>query len=290
MFIDIHGHAYRKPVVGVPGVPVFSTPEQLLERYEELGIEKAVLLPLIGPEFYMPQGNEEIIGIAQDFPGRFIPFCNLHPCALTNSPDAPLGNLLRYYKDLGCKGVGEVMANLPFLHPLVQNLLRHVEEVGLPLTFDMSTRIGGCYGLYDDPGLPQLETCLQNFPRLKFLGHGPPFWAEIGQLEKPEDRAGYPRYPIKQEGAVPKLLRRYPNLYGDLSATSGYNALARDPDFAVHFLNEFNERLLFGTDICAPDQPAPLAKFLTDLRDAGKLSSAAFTNIARENAIRLLQL
>jgi len=290
LFIDIHAHAYKRPVVGVEGVPVFSAPEQLLARYEDLQIERAVLLPLIGPEVYLSQSNEEIIETAEDFAGRFIPFCNVDPRAMTNSADAPLGNLLRYYKDLGCKGIGEVMPNLPFLHPMVQNLFKHVQDVGFPLIFDISTRIGGAYGLYDDPGLPQLETCLQRFPDLKILGHGPPFWAEIGQLEKPEDRAGYPPYPIKEEGVVPKLMRRYPNLYGDLSAGSGYNALARDPAYAVQFLNEFHDRLFFGTDICAPDQPAPQAAFLLELKNAREISPPVFAGIARNNALALLDL
>jgi len=290
MFIDIHAHAYRKPGPPRNGKQQFSTPEQLIKRYEEIGIEKAVLLPLVSPEVYLPQSNEDILEMAENFPGRFIPFCNVDPRALTNSADAPLGDLLRYYRDQGCRGIGEVMPNLPFLHPMVQNLFKHVQEVGFPLIFDISDRIGGDYGLYDDVGLPQLECCLQRFPKLIILGHGPAFWAEIGQLEKPADRAGYPKYPIKKEGVVPKLFRRYPNLYGDLSAGSGYNALARDPDYAVKFLNEFPDRLLFGTDICAPDMPTPLVDFLSKLKKARKISGLVFNKIARENAICLLKL
>lgn len=290
MFIDIHGHAYRRVGPKQDGRIHFATPEQLLKRYEELGIERACLLPLIGPEVYLPESTEEILDIVERYPERFIPFCNIDPRALTNSPEAPLGDVLRYYRDQGCKGLGEVMPNLPFLDPLVQNLFRHAEEVGLPLTFDISTRIGGTYGLYDDPGLPQLETSLQRFPKLIILGHGPAFWAEMGTLETPADRAGYPNYPIREEGVVPKLFRRYPNLYGDLSAGSGYNALARDPEYAVQFLNEFQDRLLFGTDLCAPDQPVPLVPFLLGLREAGKISEAVFQKIARENALRLLGL
>ena len=89
---------------------------------------------------------------------------------------------------------------------------------------------------------------------------------------------------------MPGLLRRYPNLLGDLSAGSGYNALARDPDYAVRFLNEFQDRLLFGTDICPPDQEVPQAQFLIDLRETRKISDAVFRKIARENAIALLGL
>ncbi len=290
MFIDIHGHAYRKAAPQQPFGQAFPTPDQLLERYDRTGIERAVLLPLVSPEVYLPQSNEDILEMTEDANGRFIPFCNIDPRAMTNSADAPLGDILRYYRDLGCKGIGEVMPNLPFLHPMVQNLFKHVEDVGFPLTFDIAAQIGGTYGLYDDAGLPQLERSLRRFPKLIIFGHGPAFWAEIGQLEKPADRYGYPEYPIKDEGVVPKLLRQYPNLYGDLSATSGYNALARDPDHAVKFINEFRDRLLFGTDICTPEAPTPLVDFLLELRSSNKISEEVFQKIARGNAIRMLGL
>jgi len=291
MFIDIHVHAYRiHPGPFRDGKPVFSLPEQVLQRYDEIGIERGVLLPLIGPEVYLPQSNEEIIEMAETYSDRFIPFCNIDPRVLTNSVDAPLGDLLRHYRDQGCKGIGEVMPNMPFLHPMVQNLFKHAQDVGFPLIFDISDRIGGDYGLYDDPGLPQLECCLGRFPRLIILGHGPAFWAEMGILETPADRAGYPSYPIKEEGVVPKLFRRYPNLYGDLSAGSGYNALARDPEYAAQFINEFQDRLLFATDLCAPDGPLPLADFLIGLKDAGKISEEVFSKVAKRNAIQLLGL
>ena len=88
----------------------------------------------------------------------------------------------------------------------------------------------------------------------------------MGVLETVADHCAYPSYPIKEEGAVPKLFRRYKNLWGDLSAGSGYNALARDVDYAVKFLNEFQDRLCFGTDICYADQKLPLAEFLIGLK------------------------
>lgn len=287
MFLDIHAHAYRKPC---PFPNRFALPEELFPLYDRLGIEQAVLLPLVSPEVYLPQSNDDILEMAEKWPDRFIPFCNIDPRALTNSCDAPLGNLLRYFRDRGCRGIGEVMPNLPFLHPLVLNLFKHVQAVGFPLIFDGSPTIDGKYGLYDDPGMPQLERCLQLFPNLVFLGHGPPFWAEIARLETPMSRAGYPRGLVQEEGVVPKLMRKYQNLWGDLSASSGYNALARDPEYAVKFLNEFQDRLAFGTDICAADAQVPLPGFLQDLRARGLISDAAFEKIARGNARRLLKL
>jgi len=289
MFIDVHVHAYRS---GPPqdGRTLFCTPGQVLQRYDELGIERGCLQPLIGPEVYLPQSNEDVLDMAAAAGGRLIPFCNIDPRGIANAPDAPLDRWLRYYRDRGCKGVGEVMPNLPFLDPLVQNLFRHVEAVGLPLCFDTAHTIGGKYGLYDDPGLPQLEISLRRFPRLRFFGHGPEFWAEIARLETPADRGTYPSYPVRDEGVVPKLMRRYGNLYGDLSAGSGANALMRDPEYAVRFINEFQDRLLFGTDLCTVKQPLPLAAFLIGLRDQGRISPAVFAKLARENAVRVLGL
>ncbi len=298
MFIDIHCHAYR---VKPPFLCDFCTPDQVIERYDAEGIERGCILPIVSPEIYFPQANEDILEMAEQYPDRLIPWCNIDPRVLTNSPDAPLGKVLAHYKDQGCKGLGEVMLNLPMMHPLVQNLFKHAEDVGLPVTFDGSDQVGGDFGLYDDPGLPQLEHTLQRFPELMIFGHGPTFWAEIARLETPGERAiifgprGHqvgilPEGPIREEGVVPKLMRRYPNLYGDLSDASPCNALARDPDYGPKFVTEFQDRLLFGTDLCGPEMPVPIIALLIDWRDTGKISREVFNKVARENAIRLLDL
>ena len=298
MFIDIHVHTRK-----VPGAPIcsgnvylngkqpYTTPAQLLERYDGLGIEQAVLLPGDSPECsWQPQSTEEVLEICATHPGRFIPFMNVDPRAMTNDWQSDLSGLMSHYKALGCKGIGEVTANLWFLDPLVQNLFRHAEMLDLPLIFHIGHKFGGCYGLIDNPGLGQLEESLARFPKLKFLGHSQAFWAEMAPLRQPSDREGYPNYPIEAEGAVPRLMRKYQNLYGDLSAGSGCNALKRDPKYAVDFIQEFQDRLLFGTDICAPDTPTPLVDFLFELRDSGRITDAIFNKIARSNAIRVLRL
>lgn len=291
MFIDIHVHVTR-----IHGPPrgksdAFCTPEQLIGRFDPVGIEKAVLLPLVSPETYLPQSNEDILEMVEKFPGRFIPFCNVDPRAVNNSADSPLDEVFRYYKERGAKGIGEITANLPFRHPMVQNLFKHAEATGLPVTFHVATHTtGGVYGLYDEQGLPGLEFSLAKFPALKFFGHSQAFWSEMGSLDKPEDRGGYPNYPIRQEGVVPKLMRKYKNLYGDLSAGSGHNSLARDLDHAVKFLDEFQDRLFFGTDICAPETGTPFVDLLKKLRNDGRISETVFQKVARENAIRVLGL
>lgn len=299
MFIDIHAHAYRKPV---PFVTRFCTVEELLRRYDEVGIEKGAVLPIVSPEVYLPQANEDILEMAEQYPDRILPFCNVDPRALTNSADAPLDRLLRYYRDRGCKGLGEVMPNLALADPRVQNLFQHAEKVGLPVIFDGSDQMGGDFGLYDEPGLPQLERTLQRFPNLILLGHGPLFWSEIGPFPPPPDpntvlrprrgqhRRPRPTGPILEEGVVPRLFRQYPNLYGDLSDWNGWNALARDPNYGPRFLEEFQDRLLFGTDLCSVDMPLPLIDLLRTWRQTNQISEEAFHKVMRQNAVKLLGL
>ena len=290
MFIDIHAHAYLFDSPPQDGLITFCKAEEVLRRYDELGIEKGVLLPLIGPETYLPQSNQEILEICRRWPDRFVPFFNIDPRGIDNAVDTDFSAWIDWFKARGCRGVGEFMPNMYFRDPRVLNLLRQFEKAGLPVIFDDTVYVGRRYGLVDEPGLPQLEMILRSMPKLILLGHGPAFWSEMGVLETVADRGGYPRYPIRAEGAVPKLFRRYPNLWGDLSAGSGYNALTRDRAYGIKFLNEFQDRLCFGTDICYAEQELPLAGFLLELKAEGALSEETFEKIARGNARRLLNI
>ena len=289
-FIDIHSHAYLFPGPPQDGHTIFCTPEEVLIRYDEIGIEYGVLLPLIGPETYLPQSNEEIIETCKRYPDRFIPFCNIDPRGMHNTIDSDFSIWIDWYVKHGVKGIGEFMPNLPFIDPKVQNLLSHVNKFNMPLTIDGNGVLGSGYGLYDEPELPQLELCLKTFPNINFLGHGPAFWAEMAELKDASDLSRYPDYPVDKEGAAPRLIREYDNMLGDLSAGSGFNALDRDHDYAVKFLNEFQDKLYFGTDICCFDQDLPLADFLRKLNKKGLLSDEAFYKIARGNAEKLLGL
>ena len=118
MFIDIHGHACLHPTFPWYG-KLWVTPKKLVEFFDRHQIDRGVLMPLIGPEFYLPQSNEDILEAAEQFPGRFIPFCNVHPKALMNDPLAPLEEVMLHYKKLGCKGIGEVTFNMDFFDPFM---------------------------------------------------------------------------------------------------------------------------------------------------------------------------
>ncbi|MBQ9940903.1 MAG: amidohydrolase family protein [Clostridia bacterium] len=290
MFFDIHAHMYKYPYPTEDGRFLMSTPAQVSKRYQELDITGAAILPILGPELYVPQSVGEVIDIANESDGKYVAFCNVDPRALTNSSDAPLGILLEHYKKLGCRGIGEVMPNLPWEDSMMQNLLKCVEKSGLPLIFDITAKLGYEYGIYDDAGLPQLERCLDKYPDLVFIGHGPAFWAEISALNDPADRLGYPRYKITKEGRVAELMRKYPNLWVDLSAGSGANAMLRDMEYAGLFMREFHDRILFGTDICFHDQSILQPQILRDLLGNGSLTVEMFEKIARKNAYRLLKI
>jgi len=290
MLIDIHVHAqYTRTVFPDAGVD-YPVASEVVAMLDAAGIDMAVMLSHMSPEAgwrYTPP--EEVLAMSRDFPGRFIPFMNLDPRMGDNSPKSDFRPMLDYYKNAGCRGVGEYTANLPFDDPLQLNVFRQVEEFGLPLIFHVAPTVGGTYGCYDELGLPRLEKVLKECPRLKFLGHSQPFWAEIGADVTPETRNGYPKGKVTP-GRVVELMRRYPNLHGDLSASSGYNAIARDLDFGLAFLEEFQDRLFFGTDICHQTQDLPQVSLMKRLREERLISPGAYEKIAWQNANVLLNL
>lgn len=297
-FIDSHGHCVLEYYVPYQSGPLkgrhqISNPTDMLEFYECHGIEKGVIHPLGNAENGLQsQSNEEVLEIARRYPGRFIPFCNVDPRNMFNSSKSPFADVLRWYRDKGCRGLGEIACNLPFTDGRVQALFKAAEEVGFPVTFHMAPFAENNFGLVDEDGLPGLELSLRRYPQLRFFGHSQAFWAELEQNLGPDRRFGNPAGQIQNEGRVQELMRKYPNLCGDLSAWSGYNALARDRAYAAKFLTEFQDRLLFGLDICSPEaerkSPRQLPALLRDMLASGEISETVFNKVARENAIRIL--
>lgn len=145
-----------------------------------------------------------------------------------NRLDTELGFLIEFYKKQGCMGMGEVLPNMEFFDPKMQNLYRCCEQAQWPLLFDCSGDRGEGYGLYDDIGLPQLRQALEKYPKLTFIGHGPAFWAELDMIGPNEARIPWLNTPLKGEGAVVRYMREYKNLWVDLSASSGYFAMMRE--------------------------------------------------------------
>jgi predicted TIM-barrel fold metal-dependent hydrolase len=295
MIIDIHAHCSPRPG-WLSYDPVrneyirWITVSELVRRMGEEGMDKTIILPLPSPESTIePVTTREVIEFCKEYGNRLIPFCNPDP-RLNSGSEKSLRFIVEEYESQGCKGVGEITANIYFDDPRTLNLFRVCEELGLPVLFHIGPYEGGCYGLVDEPGLPRLEKCLRMFPNLIFIGHSQPFWAEISGDLKPEDRNSYPAGRVVPGGRIVDLFRRYQNLYGDLSAGSGYNAISRDPEFGVQFLEEFQDRLMFGTDLDAPEQNIPQLKYLRSLMDDEKISRKAYDKIMYGNAARILRL
>ncbi|HUT33461.1 MAG TPA: amidohydrolase family protein [Planctomycetota bacterium] len=289
--IDVHAHIGR---CGKRRSDTLSA-EQLIGKMDAWGIERACVLPLHdnAEGWYLGNTTEEVIAACERFPGRLIPFCLIDPRFGDNSPTTDFRNLLAEYKERGCKGLGEFLPNLLFDDPRCLNLYAQAGEAGLPVLFDMMPQLGGMYGVVDDPGLPRLDRCLRDLPQTVFIGHGPAFWADISGDVLPEQRRGYPKGPVAPGGAVPRLMAAYPNLWADLSAGSGHNALTRDPAIGIKFLDRFQDKLLFGTDVLRHDQTetdVPIVGLMRRLLAEGDLTPAAHAKIARENAVRLLGL
>lgn len=278
--IDIHVHTSESKWLARLPEGRYATPEEIMDLYDKIGVEKGVLLPEIGIEGgFHTNSNYEIKTIADKYPHRFSWFCNIDARQGDNSPNTDFTPYINFCKKNGAKGVGEIVTNLYFDDPLMLNLFSHCEKCNMPIIFHMGNK-GGDYGIVDDTGLPRLEKVLQMFPNLKFLGHSPKFWVELHDNDMSNSR-------------LIELMRKYPNLCGDLSAYSGYNAVTRIPELGYSFLEEFQDRLYYGTDISDPNnEQSPMLKLSAFLDDAvinGKISYEAYIKVSRKNALALLE-
>ena len=300
--IDIHVHTTKyegRFPSRIPGSPVcetFVTPENLIKDfYSKLNIDHALLLPLVSPEGQIANNSlREIYSIVRDDPAHFSWFTNIDPRAWHNSTENDFAYMLNYYKDLGAKGVGEMTANMPFDHPLVYALFKGCEETGMPFLFHMTLHNGGDYGLIDELGLPKLEKALQDFPKLTFIGHSQAFWAHMSADIDAEGTAGYPTGKVVPGGRIEQLMDKYENLYCDLSAGSDCNSIRRDLDYGYAFIEKYQDRVFYGTDICSPsnitNNMLELASILDKGVESGKLSQQAYEKVSRKNAMKLLDL
>ncbi len=102
------------------------------------------------------------------------------------------------------------------------------------------------HGMYNY-GFERFDTMLEKHPRTVFIGHAQTWWANIDR-KNADQTVMYPRGRVTPGGLTDRYLSDYPNIYGDLSAGSGLNALTRDEDFTREFLKRHQDKLLFGSD------------------------------------------
>jgi predicted TIM-barrel fold metal-dependent hydrolase len=184
----------------------------------------------------------------------------------------------------GVKVCGEIKLRMMYDNRDAIRMYRYCGEKGLPVTvhidyeFDQPNQAPRSNYWYGG-GIEAFERAIQQCPETTFLGHAPGFWAHISD-DGQHDKVSYPKGIVVPGGKLPAMMRQYGNLYGDISAGSGLGALRRDPEFALRFLNEFQDRILFARDYFDGAHYA----FLSQLG----LSEAVQEKIFHANAERLI--
>lgn len=236
-------------------------PERLVSNMDENGIAKTWLLtwecPLdeYSPDFlsFLPGESNgpipfsSLIPFIEKYPERFIPGYAPDP----RRPDA-IDRLSFAISLYNVRVYGELKVRMMLDNLDALRVYRFCGEKGLPvivhIDYEFSTgvkypRPNWWYG----GGIEAFERAIKACPETIFIGHGPGFWAHIS-ADDLHDKVVYPEGKVIEGGKLSEMLRRYPNLYCDLSGYSGFNALNRDPEFALKFIEEFQGRLLFGRD------------------------------------------
>ncbi|MEA4832617.1 hypothetical protein SDC9_93451 [bioreactor metagenome] len=286
---DIHVHAVENNRYPHPGGSLFVTPDKLREKYAEMNVSRALILPMMGSNCsHIMQSNEDAYLMVKKNSDFLSWFCYLDPRLAWNSPSTDFSHFINYYKSMGAKGIGELTFNTSITDPLCDNLYTHAEKCGMPLTIHLAGHVGGTYGLVDSLGLNGLETVLKNHPGLRILGHSQYFWAHMSADVTEEAAEGYPSGKVIP-GRLCELAEKYDNLLFDLSADSGGNAITRDPEFGIAFLKKYSKRCYFGTDIVFYDTMPTLYSFLDNAYTDGMLTKDEYTAICAENANKLLK-
>jgi uncharacterized protein len=190
-------------------------------------------------------------------------------------PDAI--QLLRDAARAGAIGFGELKSQVAADGPEMKKVYELAADVSIPVLLHFQD---GPQGQTFNEGIQRFGAILKKYPKTTFIGHANSFWANIS-TEAPPDIA-YPKGPVKRGGVTDRLLSEFPNLYGDLSANSGRNALARDPEFAADFLKRHQDKLMFGSD-CPCTDGAGAGQVSREALIAGKC-------VARETLTALKQL
>ncbi|MCK5804675.1 MAG: amidohydrolase family protein [Lentisphaeria bacterium] len=188
----------------------------------------------------------------------------------------------------GIKVYGELKCRVRYDNPDAIAMFRLCGDLGLPVLFHLQCAPQSVAKQYEDIAvwtewyggdMKVIETACRMCPDTTFIGHGPGFWREISG-DADEDPSSYPSGPVTPGGELVRILRGCSNLWCDLSAGSGANSLGRDLEHATTFVEEFQDRILFGRDYFDRSQFDVLAKL--------SLSDPVQEKIFHGNAERLL--
>ena len=248
--IDVHVHL---------GKLLYSRPQlaarDVLRMMDSLDVQKACIMAVDSPEeldYYFT--SDQVLRACKRHPDRLIPFCNIdprhqEPVAHHKIPAFDPFPYIERFVEQGAKGFGEVLVGLPLDDDRMLRIYDACGRLGLPVLIHMDQYRG-----LDGVGLPRLEKMLQQFPDTVFIAHAQHWWSEISADVTEADFCDYPARPVVPGGRVEFLLQTYKNIYGDLSANSGRNALLRDPAFTPGFFERNQDKLLYGSDLVSRGQ------------------------------------
>lgn len=223
--IDIHQHTNYAG----------RTDDELIAHQRAMGVTHTVLLPA-GSKYGLAVGaggNESVVALAQRYPGSFSFFAN-------ELPDIPgARQVLEKYLKAGAIGIGEQKFAVDCDSPAIHMVAEVAEEFGVPVLLHFQH---AAYNM----GIERFHKVVEKHARVSFIGHAQTWW---GNIDRNHDQAAmYPKTKVTPGGITDRLLSDYPNVYGDLSANSGLNALLRDEDHAREFLVRHQDKLMYGSD------------------------------------------
>lgn len=234
--IDIHQH------LNYSG----RTDEQFLAHQAAMGVTLTVLLPAARPVKQPSTHNGSSNGLAADITGNEPAFAlaEKHPdqfrCFANEVADlADAVATIRPFLKRGVIGIGEQKFGVEADSPHIEALAELAAEFNVPVLLHFQH---GTYNL----GLDRFHKVLEKFPQVNFIGHAQTWWGNIDRQHRQE--VMYPQGPVTPGGITDRLLTDYPNMFGDLSAGSGLNALVRDEEHTRGFLERHQDKLLFGSD------------------------------------------
>lgn len=259
--------------------------EDTIKHIETTGTDKAFILPLETGEGNVLLKSETVLEALEKYPDRIIPFCQSD----VRQPDVL--QRIRTYRELGCRGIGEQKEHVPLNDRRIEAVIALCDELNWPITIHFQDSKNG----YNQGIAEHLEGYLKKYKRVRIIGHAQSFWAHISADVPAPDETLYPTGPVEPGGLIDRLLGEYPNLYADLSAGSGFNAISRDEDFSGGFLERHRKQLLFGSDCPCYDgrggnfngacYSTRLQKFLRRMVS----DEDALRDIFHDNAIRALE-
>jgi predicted TIM-barrel fold metal-dependent hydrolase len=228
------------------GSPVFDLhfhlrkqPETNVAHLDGAGVTKANLLTR-GPAL------EQVKALQAVAPNRFIWFNSYD----VTQPDAERV-LTQAVKD-GAQGFGEMKFHVAADGPELRRIYALAADLRVPILihFQEVDHFPN-EGTWSTGYARTFASILKEYPKTTFIGHADAFWANVSADYRNE--AAYPTGPIARGGVTDTWLGEYPNLFADLAANSGNNAMSRDPEFTADFLKRHQDKLIFGSDCFCTD-------------------------------------